>query len=247
MADATLTERLQLRPNQSILLLNAPMGYAEMLHPLPTGCSVSAVAAGAFSVVQLFAVNSAALNDLFPQATELLQSGGILWIAYPKKSSSMETDLTRDVGWSVVAAAGWQPVRQIAIDAVWSALRFKPTAPKDESDPVATQYAEAKAALRPIYDKLTGLAHGFGVDVTLEVRQNYVALRRANHFAAIQPSTRSRVDLALKLKDEPLTERLQANNGVGGGALTHKVALFSVDEVDEEVVRWLRLAYARAA
>ena len=50
----------------------------------------------------------------------------LLWLSYPKRSSKVETDLSRDVGWEVVADAGLRPVTQVSIDETWSALRFRP-------------------------------------------------------------------------------------------------------------------------
>jgi len=63
-----------------------------------------------------------------PKAIAAVKDGGLLWIAYPKKSSGVSTDLTRDVGWKVIEDAGWGGVAQVAIDDTWSALRFKPEA-----------------------------------------------------------------------------------------------------------------------
>jgi hypothetical protein len=53
--------------------------------------------------------------------------GGILWICYPKKSSEVKTDISRDVGWDVVHKAGWEGVTLISVDDIWSAMRFRPT------------------------------------------------------------------------------------------------------------------------
>jgi hypothetical protein len=53
------------------------------------------------------------------------EPSGLAWAAYPKKSSGIESDLTRDEGWAALFDAGLRPVRQIAIDDVWSALRFR--------------------------------------------------------------------------------------------------------------------------
>jgi hypothetical protein len=50
---------------------------------------------------------------------------GLAWAAYPKQSSGVDTDITRDHGWEALHAAGLQPVRQVAIDDTWSALRFR--------------------------------------------------------------------------------------------------------------------------
>jgi hypothetical protein len=51
-----------------------------------------------------------------------------LWVAYPKGGSGVATDLNRDHGWEPLHALGLRPVAQVAVDAVWSALRFRPTA-----------------------------------------------------------------------------------------------------------------------
>ena len=50
----------------------------------------------------------------------------MLWIAYAKGTSKVKTDVNRDRLWAAVQPIGWQPVRQIALDEVWSAMRFKP-------------------------------------------------------------------------------------------------------------------------
>ena len=49
-----------------------------------------------------------------------------MWITYPKKTSGVESDLSREEVWDAMAATGWRPVAQVAIDEVWSALRFRP-------------------------------------------------------------------------------------------------------------------------
>lgn len=51
--------------------------------------------------------------------------GGHLWLAYPKKSDAIRSDLTRDHGWEPIDALGLLAVTQIAIDENWSALRFR--------------------------------------------------------------------------------------------------------------------------
>ena len=56
-----------------------------------------------------------------------VQRDGLIWFCYPKKTSGVETDLTRDHGWEPVFEAGLRGVRQIAIDAIWSGIRFRYT------------------------------------------------------------------------------------------------------------------------
>jgi hypothetical protein len=60
------------------------------------------------------------------QAVEAVKYDGVLWVSYPKKSSGVETDLHRDMRWHVLEEAGLRPVMQVAIDEVWSALRWGP-------------------------------------------------------------------------------------------------------------------------
>lgn len=109
---------------------------------------------------------------------------------------------------------------------------------------LAAQYAGLRAKLRPILDALLEAADALGDDVAVNVRQLFVTLTRRTLFAAIQPSTRTRVDLGLALGDHPTTERLQASTGFGGGVITRRVGLHSVADVDDEVLGWLQQAYA---
>jgi predicted transport protein len=109
---------------------------------------------------------------------------------------------------------------------------------------IDAQYAASKAALRPIYDALAKAVADFGEDVELSPKKTYVSLRRSKQFGLIKPSTRTRVDLGINLKEAAATARLQPAGSLG--MVSHKVALASVDEVDDELVGWLRQAYAQA-
>lgn len=75
--------------------------------------------------VLLFAVDKKSLDKSFKQIQGKLAEEALLWIAYPKRSGAIRSDMTRDNGWEVVFAAGYDPVMQIAVDADWSALRFR--------------------------------------------------------------------------------------------------------------------------
>ena len=106
---------------------------------------------------------------------------------------------------------------------------------------VDSQYTGAKAALRPIYDRLAEELFALGDDVTAEGRSTYTPFVRARQFAAIAPSTRTRVDLGLRFTDPPASARLLTASPVG--QCTHRVALTDVNEVDDEVHALLRAAY----
>jgi hypothetical protein len=106
---------------------------------------------------------------------------------------------------------------------------------------IDSQYTGAKAALRPIYDKLAAAIEGLGDDVTVEGRGGYTPFVRGRQFAAVAAATRDRVDLGLRFTDPPADERLQPSTGPGQA--THKIALRSVGDVDDRVLHLLRLAY----
>jgi hypothetical protein len=132
MPETSLAKKVGIKPGQRLLLLHAPDGFRARLDPLPDG--VELVEAdeqppeGSFDAILLFVENKAALDRLAPSAITALRPGGLLWIAYPKKSAKTGADITRDEGWDVIVAAGLRPVTQIAIDETWSALRFRPVA-----------------------------------------------------------------------------------------------------------------------
>lgn len=126
MPDTPLAKKLQIRPGQRMALLNPPAGFQAALQPLPDGCEFADGPVGTLDYVHLFVQNREELAALWPAAAGLGKPDCLLWISYPKQSSGVATDINRDSGWGPVTASGLQPVRQVAIDDVWSALRFRP-------------------------------------------------------------------------------------------------------------------------
>jgi len=114
----------------------------------------------------------------------------------------------------------------------------------DVGDLVAAQYAGAKEKLRPVYEAIVDAARSFG-EVEIAPKKAYVSLRRAKQFALVQPSTASRVDLGLNLRDVEPDGRLEAA-GSFNAMVSHRVRLGILEDVDADVVEWLRLAWHRA-
>jgi len=112
---------------------------------------------------------------------------------------------------------------------------------------VAAMYAGRKAGLHPVHEAALRAARRLGKDVALSARKTYVSLVRKRQFGAIQPSTADRVDLGLVLPGVKAQGRLEATATVGGGRVTHRIALRSPRDVDAEVRRWLKEAYDRDA
>jgi len=112
-------------------------------------------------------------------------------------------------------------------------------------DLVAAQYAGPKAGLKPIYDAVIKAARSLGKDVEIAPKKTYVSLRRKKQFAVVQPSTRTRVDLGINLKDEKPAGRLE-KAGSFNAMVTHRVRLEKPADVDKNVKAWLKKAWADA-
>ena len=106
---------------------------------------------------------------------------------------------------------------------------------------VDEQYRGAKAALRPVFEAVRAAVLELGDDVTVEGRASYVPFVRRRQFAAVAAATARRLDVGLRLHDPPASARLQP--AAAPGSATHKVALTSVGEVDDELRGLLRAAY----
>jgi len=118
-------------------------------------------------------------------------------------------------------------------------------APPPTDDPVAPLFAGAKQGLRPLYEAVIAAAAGLGDDVEIAPKKANVSLRRRKQFALVQPSTATRLDLGLILKDQPPEGRLEVS-GAFNAMFTHRVRLATADDLDDELLGWLRAAYDRA-
>jgi predicted transport protein len=112
----------------------------------------------------------------------------------------------------------------------------------DSTDLVDSQYSGPKAQLRPIYDKMIEGLKNIGSDIDISPKKAYVSLRSKKQFAIIQPSTKTRVDLGLCLKNTEITDRLE-KAGSFNAMVTHRVRLTAVEDVDIELMDWLKTAY----
>ena len=114
----------------------------------------------------------------------------------------------------------------------------------DPSDLVQSQY-QGKEGLLPVYEKLLTMVKDFGTDVTVTPKKTSVSIIRKKQFALIKPATKTRIDLGLKLKDTPTTERLE-NSGPFGTMCTHRVQLFEINQIDDQLKAWLKEAYEKS-
>ncbi|TQV74712.1 DUF4287 domain-containing protein [Aliikangiella marina] len=114
----------------------------------------------------------------------------------------------------------------------------------DSDDLVANQY-QGKERLKPIYEALLKVVNKFGNDVEIVPKKGSVSIKTSKQFAIIKPATKTRIDLGLKLKDIKPEGRLEPS-GPFGTMCTHRVQLSLVEEVDNEIIDWLKLAYKKS-
>jgi hypothetical protein len=117
----SLAKKLQIKPGQSVAVLGDSRGAELDLaaeHP-------SAAEAGSADVVITFAANSEELATVREPLLAAARQDTLAWVAYPK-GGQLGTDLNRDSLRDLLMTHGVQPVRQIAIDDTWSALRLRP-------------------------------------------------------------------------------------------------------------------------
>jgi hypothetical protein len=110
-----------------------------------------------------------------------------------------------------------------------------------DNDLVLAQY-KGKETLLTMYAVLLNVINTFGKDIVIAPKKANVSLRTKKQFALIQPTTKTRIDLGLKLRDQPVAGRLEAS-GPFGTMCTHRIQLTDVSQIDDEVIDYLRAAY----
>ena len=124
---ATVFEKLNLKDQQEIVMLNAPESFRPELAKLPAlhlHHHLDSVADVSFSLA--FVTRQDEVDALSAQIVARAQGDAIVWFAYPKGTSKkLKCDFNRDTGWAVLEAAGFETVRAIAIDEDWTGLRFR--------------------------------------------------------------------------------------------------------------------------
>ena len=132
MPESALARKMKLKPGQRAALVNAPEGYLKELSPLPAGVQVAEKLQGEFDWAQVFVKNKAELDKLLPKVVRALKPDSLLWISYPKGTSKIQTDLTRDKGWDSLQKTNLKWVTLISVNETWSAFALRPYKPGEK-------------------------------------------------------------------------------------------------------------------
>ncbi|MBL7703797.1 MAG: hypothetical protein JNM14_16225 [Ferruginibacter sp.] len=126
MTTQSLLEKLQLQDEKNLLIQGLPSSIEKQFVKLTFSKNVTPLLKSRkIDFALVFAVSQRQLVDILKDVIPALQDDAKLWIAYPKLTSKIASDLSRDKNWDFVSDYGFEAVRMIALDNVWSAGRFK--------------------------------------------------------------------------------------------------------------------------
>lgn len=126
MTAQSLLEKLQLQDEKNILIQGLPSSIEKQFVKLNFSKNVTPLLKSRkIDFALVFAVSQRQLVDILRDVVPALQEDAKFWIAYPKLTSKIASDLSRDKNWDFVSEYGFEAVRMIALDNVWSAGRFK--------------------------------------------------------------------------------------------------------------------------
>ncbi|HMV83273.1 MAG TPA: hypothetical protein PLD20_02210 [Blastocatellia bacterium] len=118
-----LPKKLGIKPNSTVLLVNAPEDFTQTLGELPAGAKLTTDGTGKVDLILWFLRRRIELEDRIEDMRALTGTGGI-WLAWPKQASGLATDLTQTIVRETGLACGLVDYKVCAIDATWSGLKF---------------------------------------------------------------------------------------------------------------------------
>ena len=133
----SIAQKLKIKEGDLLLSINAPVDFEKKLGPLPNGVSIVDKGKG-FSQVHWFVKDKAQMEKELKQVLPLVKNDVLFWIYYPKGSSKIQTDLTRDKGWEELLKQDLQWINLISFDETWSAFGMRQKTEKDKKK-VTTQ------------------------------------------------------------------------------------------------------------
>lgn len=141
---STTAQKLKIKEGNIIQTINAPADYQKSIGPLPAG--VKFINTGkSFSQVHWFVKDKAQMEKELRKVLPLIKDEIICWIFYPKGTSKVQTDLTRDKGWDELLKHDMQWISLISFDQTWSAFGMRQ---KNETD----KKKDEQPRERPIFD-----------------------------------------------------------------------------------------------
>jgi hypothetical protein len=119
-----LAKKLGIKENSSVCVINEPKAFREELEPLPAQVKLAGERGEPLDLILLFVLSRTELRASLRRLASDLQPAGMLWVAWPKKSSKVATDLTENIIRDEGLEAGLVDTKVCAISDIWSGLKF---------------------------------------------------------------------------------------------------------------------------
>jgi hypothetical protein len=156
----TLIQKLKTKTG-AIAVINSPKDLLGEFKSFKPTVSIPPGAKEYFDFVLLFATNSKELERTWKRLISALKEDAVFWVAYPKKSSGVLSDLAgmSSGGWAVYAGSPWQPVASASIDDTWTGIRFKlsPNLENDRKSRASEEIRDADGTL--VVDRINRVVH----------------------------------------------------------------------------------------
>ena len=123
-----LFKKMNFKASETVLVLNAPLSFEPHMSAMEglTRIERAVIHGKKTNFILAFCTLQADIDVIARDVLDCLEDDGLLWFAYPKGTSKrFKCDFNRDTGWAVLGELGFEPVRMVAIDEDWSALRFR--------------------------------------------------------------------------------------------------------------------------
>jgi hypothetical protein len=119
-----LAKKLGIKEEMTLVAPNAPSGFAALLEPLPPGVTWKGQVRAPVDLAIAFFTGRSEVTKRWPALTKAVGPSGTIWVAWPKRSSGVPTDLTEDIFRELLLPTGWVDTKVCAIDDTWSGLKF---------------------------------------------------------------------------------------------------------------------------
>jgi len=122
----TLFEKLQLADEKNLLIQGLPSSIEKQFNKLSFAKNMTPLLQSRkIDFALVFAVSETQLNGILKDVMPSLKNNSKFWVAYPKTTSKIVTDLNRDRSWNRLTAQGYESTHRVELDHVWSAMRFE--------------------------------------------------------------------------------------------------------------------------
>ena len=126
MSSLHLLEKLQLKDEKNLLIQGLPSSVEKQFAKLSYNKNLTPLLkTRKIDFALIFAINQFQLNNILKELFTALHTDCKLWIAYPKTTSKIVSDLNRDASWDILSKNDFEAIRQVTLDHVWTAMRFK--------------------------------------------------------------------------------------------------------------------------